>query len=66
MNAFRSTVDELARENTFPEYDFINAIERFLLKGQKIAPYVVPKNRKWLDVDSLDRLEVAKKIFRVG
>ena len=64
VKAFRSTVDELARENTFPEYDFINAIERLLLKGQKIAPYIVEKNRKWIDIDSLDRLEVAKKIFR--
>ena len=44
--------------------DFINAIERLLLKGQKIAPYVVPKNRKWIDIDSLDRLEVAERIFR--
>ena len=64
VKAFRSTVDELARENTFPEYDFINAIERLLLKGQKIAPYIVEKNRKWIDIDSLDRLEVAEKIFR--
>jgi len=46
--------------------DFINAIERLLLKGHKIAPYVIDSKRKWIDVDSLDRLEVAKRIFRVG
>ncbi|MBA7516237.1 hypothetical protein ES705_08283 [subsurface metagenome] len=60
--AFRSTVEELARENTFPEYDFINAIERLLLKGQKIAPYFVG-NKEWIDIDSLDRLEEAKGYF---
>jgi choline kinase len=59
---FRSTVEELARENTFPEYDFINAIERLLLKGQKIVPYVVGAE-KWIDIDSLDRLEEAKRYF---
>ena len=62
--AFHSIVEELARENTFPEYDFINAIERLLLKGQKIAPYLVDKNKKWIDIDSLDRLEEAKRHFR--
>ena len=62
--AFRSIVEELARENTFPEYDFINAIERLLLKGHKITPYRVEKNKKWIDIDSLDRLEEAKKLFR--
>ena len=46
--------------------DFINAIERLLRKGQKIAPYIIDQNRKWIDVDSLDRLEVAKTIFREG
>lgn len=61
--AFRNIVEELARENTFPEYDFINAIERLLLKGHKIAPYLVG-NKKWIDIDSLDRLEEAKKLFR--
>jgi choline kinase len=63
VKAFRNTVEELARENTFPEYDFINAIERLLLKGHKIAPYLVDKNKKWIDVDSLDRLEEVKKYF---
>lgn len=63
VKAFRSTVEELARENTFPEYDFINAIERLLLKGYKIAPYLVNKNKEWIDIDSLDRLEEAKKLF---
>jgi choline kinase len=61
---FCRTVEELARENTFPEYDFINAIERLLLKGEKIAPYIVNKNKKWMDIDSLDRFEEAKKYFR--
>ncbi len=61
---FWSTVEELARENTFPEYNFINAIERLLLKGEKIAPYLISKNKKWFDIDSLDRLEEAKKQFR--
>jgi len=60
--SFRSTVEELARENTFPEYDFINAIERLLLKGDKIIPYIV-KAEKWIDIDSLDRLEEAKRYF---
>lgn len=60
--AFHSTVEELARENTFPEYDFINAIERLLLKGQKIVPYFIG-NKKWIDIDSLERLEEAKKLF---
>ena len=60
--SFRSTVEELARENTFPEYDFINAIERLLLKGQKIVPYFVGAE-KWIDIDSLDRLEEAKRYF---
>ena len=59
---FRSTVEELARENTFPEYDFINAIERLLLKGQEIVPYFVGAE-KWIDIDSLDRLEEAKRYF---
>jgi len=63
VKAFRSTVEELALENTFPEYDFINAIERLLLKGHKIAPYLVDKNKAWIDIDSLDRLEEAKKLF---
>jgi len=63
VKAFRSTVEELARENTFPEYAFINAIERLLLKGHKITPYLVDKSKKWIDIDSLDRLEEAKKHF---
>lgn len=58
--AFHSAVEELARENTFPEYDFINAIERLLLKGQKIVPYFVG-DKEWIDIDSLDRLEEAKQ-----
>lgn len=64
VKAFCSTVEELARENTFPEYDFINALERLLLKGYKIAPYIVDKNKRWIDIDSLDRLEEAKKLFQ--
>jgi len=63
VKAFRSTVEELARENTFPKYDFINALERLLLKGQKIAPYLVDRNKEWIDIDSLDRLEEAKRYF---